>query len=619
MKNSAYRPFLLTSFVLVSLIITGCRVGKQDIPAMTPLSDELEHSYIALMPEGEPEDIRTYAPLGPSVVAWGNDPVGRMDQPEELKAKMDAYKDLGIKLLASNVWMLTATGGVLYEQPEFQDAVCLDIEGSRIVPAWLVDGEYRGVRYYWGCTNHPLFRAQLIERAVAGITAGANMLHLDDHLGTSAAADHSGGCYCDYCMEGFRAWLEQHFSGQELDGKGIADIGTFDYRELLRSEGYSTREQYSAGLRSNEVPLREEFLVYQREAAAGFVNQLGSIADSIAGRDIPVGVNAWNLIPTQLATSHYADYFSNEVSHHGVEDLIPPMVYMLGTALGKPVFSTGTGEDWILVGENGYVTGVRRWIATAYAFGHWFMYSYNKWGFSEETGTVWNRIPVSTYEPLCRFIRDNAGLFDDYEPVMQVGVLYDNAACRRGDWTVREVCRELHYANIPAGLLVAGDEWLKFMMDAGRLEQFELVIVPEGSEMPPHLAAETGRMKEQGRIITWTGTEEVLSRVSPQVSLENNENVWILPRKIPGREGGPLVIHLLNQDYDGGCDSMLLKQDIGLFISNRLTGGRPAEKVTVFSPGKDPRELAISKEKDGAGVIVPELSLWAVLEVRYQR
>ncbi len=104
---------------------------------------------------------------------------------------------------------------------------------------------------------------------------------------------------------------------------GIEDIGSFNYRDLIRATGFTTLESYTDGTRRNEIPLRDEFLVYQRDAAADFVRQLGLIADSITGVPVPVGVNAWNLIPTQLSTSHHADYFANEVSHIDVEDLIP--------------------------------------------------------------------------------------------------------------------------------------------------------------------------------------------------------------------------------------------------------------------------------------------------------
>lgn len=252
-------------------------------------------------------------------------------------------------------------------------------------------------------------------------------------------------------MQGFRDWLQANLGDGLLSEMGVVDVKSFDYRERVRKTGFTTREAYKKGTWQNKIPLRNEFFAFQREAAAELVRELGEVARRVAGKPVPVGVNSYNLSPTQLATSHHADFFANEVQHYGVEETIPPLVYMLGTALGKPVFSTGSGHCWIKVGKHGDVTRVRRWIATAHAFGHYSMYAYKKWGFSKETGTQWYMTPIATYEPLCRFIVENAPIFDDYEPVAQVGVLYDNSACGKNRWGVRKVCRALHEANIPCG------------------------------------------------------------------------------------------------------------------------------------------------------------------------
>ena len=214
-----------TAFILTVIALTMISCGRStenNDPSDTFLTD-LEHSSVILMPEGEPEDIQAFLPLKPTVVAWGNDPVSFLDDREGLTERTDSYYRLGITLQACNVWMLTATARILYDKPRYQDAVCLDIEGNPVVPRWL-DGDYKGVKYYWGCTNNPLFRSFLAERTVAGIAAGANMLHLDDHLGTYAAAEHSGGCFCDDCLTGFRSWLEKNYTEKELALKGISDI-----------------------------------------------------------------------------------------------------------------------------------------------------------------------------------------------------------------------------------------------------------------------------------------------------------------------------------------------------------------------------------------------------------
>ena len=288
---------------------------------------------------------------------------------------------------------------------------------------------------------------------------------------------------------------------------------------------------------------------------------------------------------------------------------------MLGTALGKPVFSTGTGEDWVRVQQRNDVTRVQRWIATSYAFGQYFMYAYNKWGFSEETGTQWYQVPITVYEPLCRFITENAGLFDDFEPVAQVGLVYDNASCRNNDWIVRDICRDMHYANIPAGLVISGDSWLKYQTAPDQMEQFELLIAPSLSALSGEKNKIFHRLEEEGRLIEWTGIDEICSRITPMVSLRSGENVWILPRKKHGEDPGTVVIHLLNQDYDPVTDSMKIKNDIGLFISSRLTNNIPAKKATIFIPDNEPMELQVKPEGDGVVVYVPVLELWALLKL----
>ncbi|MHC5054868.1 MAG: hypothetical protein ACYTKD_09145 [Planctomycetota bacterium] len=99
------------------------------------------------MPGWLPDDTNDFAPLRPSVVAWGNDPVHAGGNPGPARRRAEQFRAIGVKLLATNVWMLTATDRVLHDKPEYQDAVCLDVAGERIVPAWL-DSSYKGVRPY---------------------------------------------------------------------------------------------------------------------------------------------------------------------------------------------------------------------------------------------------------------------------------------------------------------------------------------------------------------------------------------------------------------------------------------------------------------------------------------
>ncbi len=578
------------------------------------LQGRLRHSQVALMPEGEPDDVAVLRPLHPGVVAWGTDAVGYLGRPDAMKAHLAAYRDLGVQLLACNVWMLTATPRVLHDDPRFQDAVCRDIAGDPIVPRWL-DGDYQGVKSYWGCTNHPLFREQLLARARAGIAAGANLLHLDDHMGTAAAAEHSGGGFCEYCMRGFRAWLRAHRSAAELAAAGITDPDTFDYRTLLRTGGLTTRARYEAAVQDGRVPLRTEFLTFQREAVIGFIGELRAAAAAAAGHPVPVGVNAWNLAPTQLATQHVADYFANEISHYGVEDLNPPRAYLLADALGKPVFSTGTGEDWIEVMDHGDVVRVQRWIATAQAFGEHFMYAWRKWAFSQATGTRWYQTPIATFAPLCDFITAHPALFDDHVAVPQVGVLYDNCARREGRGDVAEILRTLHDAHLSAGLAVAGDAWLQHTLDAAALARFEIVVVPGGVELDGPQKTALDAWRRQGRAIPWRGLDELRSHLEPWIEVSGSGRVWALPRVQAGASTPGLVIQLLNQTEATDRDAMIPSGPLHVTIRSGEKLGGPWRRATLFAPGADPRELSVRSTDTRCEVTVPRVELWSVLQL----
>jgi len=329
-----------------------------------------KHSDVALMPEWEPDDLRVQDVLSPTVIAWGNDPVFNTD--EQLQQKSEVYRNMGIRLMATNIWMLTATERYLHEHPEMQDAVCRDIEGRGIIPPWIADASYEGTPAYWGCTNHPLFRRQVLERLRRGMDAGADLLHLDDHLGTVAALEHEGGCFCEYCMEGFRMWLEEH-RPELLNALEDGDSRVFDYGVYLKEQGVETMDRYRAQVDS--LPLRLEFLQFQREAAVRWVALLKSEAGTLRSHDVPLGINGFNLLPFQLLNAHQADFLANEVSCFDVEESNPPFVYQLADAIGCPIFATATGEDWVQVMERGDVVRVQRWIADAYAFGNYFMYA----------------------------------------------------------------------------------------------------------------------------------------------------------------------------------------------------------------------------------------------------
>ena len=567
------------------------------------------------MPGGEPDDLKEFAPIHPSVIAWGSDPISSGLNVQRFSKDIAVYKEMGLPLIASNVWMLTATDNYMYEHPKYQNAVCIDIAGEPIVPNWL-DSNYKGVLPMWGCTNNPLYRSLLKERAAVGIQSGANMLHLDDHMGTCAAVLGAGGCFCDYCMADFNNWLEEQYSKKELNSMGIVDINSFRYSTIVKNAGFVTKENYSSDGAKDSIPLFNEFLSFQRYAVADFVRELSEMADSIAGKHVPIGVNAWNLIPTQFATSHYADYFCNEVQHYDVEDLIPPFTYLQGNALNKPVFSTGTGEDWVIIKYKESPARINRWIASAYTFGNYFMYAYNQWGHSAETGTQWYRFPMEIFEPYSFFISENPSLFDDFVAYKQVGVLYDNESFRLGDQSSRDICRQLHYSQIPVGLAISGDEWLKFNLTPEILSQFEYLIIPEETKLTSHLDSLFTPFSKENKLIRWSDEIEIQSIVKSPLKVLDTENVWTIPRvKVSDSKNSEVVIHLLNQDFNIENEKMNEKTDFKISISNIILGKQGCSSVYYYTPGQDKINLEFTDSNDGITVNIPSLDIWGILQV----
>ena len=191
-----------------------------------PSALKVRHADVALMPEGTPEDYGAFAPVRPTLVVWGEEglPVveGGAAAAARLHEKMAAYRKIGVREVATNLWMLTATERYLHDHPTLGEAACVDLWGERIVPRWLSDADHKGTKAWWGCTNQPAYQEHLLERLRAGLAAGASWVHLDDHSGTYACAASAGGCFCSYCLDGFRDWLGRNLSAEARRQAGVS-------------------------------------------------------------------------------------------------------------------------------------------------------------------------------------------------------------------------------------------------------------------------------------------------------------------------------------------------------------------------------------------------------------
>lgn len=578
--------------------------GAVVLPALADEIDfknHLQHADVVLMPGWENQNVGNAAPLHPKIVAWGEDAVWGT---AERKRNAQKYRAMGVNLIAANVWMLTATKEKLAQSQALQDASCRDIAGDKLIPPWLDDGQS-----YWGCTNQAAFRAQLRQRVRDGMLAGANLLHLDDHLGTVAATAH-GGCFCDACMEGFNHWLAQNISPAQLKALGVRELVHFSYRDYLHDLGVKTRADYLA--RQANLPLQQEYLQFQRAAINDFVQELKTLAEKTHGSYVPLGINAWNLVPSQLANAHLADYFSNEIKHYGVEASHPPFAYKLADALGKPVFATAAGEGWSHINHRKQTQRVRQWLAMSYVFGHQFMYAFKQWAFDPERGTNWYEPTIEEYAPVTDFVTQHSDLFNDYEALAPVALLYNAVAERSDEQPLRRYVEQWHRQSLQFRLLAAGDNVLKTRLKPGDIAGLAFVCRIDNSDLVDQQNSVFEAWQKAGK----AGKCDALPQPENYRIAVRDRNqkdlpgVWALARVHNSR---PPVVHLLNQNFDDrGAPQP--HSEITVALPSPLLGRVSA--VHLHRPQRSSVTLNVLTTPQGPQVTVPELEYWAVLQLQ---
>ncbi len=348
-------------------------------------------------------DEAAYADYGTTVVGWGG---------AHTLERVRRYEALGIHATGT-MWCLTAGAEALHADSDLREAVCRDIAGQPIRVPWLPDHVYEGTPSWFGCTNHPTFRAHVRAKVAGAMAGAAHGLHVDDHLGSAHPAFGQGGCFCDFCMREFREWLQAHVKPELLSEAGVTSFEDFDYRVLVRRYA-TTRETYCEI--QDEIPLHQAFVDCQLQLAAENTRQLGALASEIVARPVTLSANTCLPHLEHVVVTPHLTYLVGEVAHYAPEGtgrLIEAVrAYRMAEAIGKPLAATAAGWDWAYVKEHNSECLVRLWIALGYACGQRLMAPHRMWCFTPEKGTHWYDGPTEAYAPLYRFVRRHPDLFN---------------------------------------------------------------------------------------------------------------------------------------------------------------------------------------------------------------
>jgi len=285
-----------------------------------------------------------------------------------------------------------------------------DREGKLVYATWMRAWKTPNA---WGCANHPEFRAGHVRAAVAAVAAGADVLQRDEP-GQNKHAVRWGGCFCEHCMKGFNQWLATNSDPAILRRLGVADLGTFDYREYLRAKDAPVGDAFGAW-KGDE--LKAYFVRFQTDASVAFGRWWREELNRRVGREIPVSCNngtrqwtdielAYDYCIGELATSHATPKFLYAAMRKAATHDRTQSVTM-------PLRRTGEQEapDW--------VRHTRQTIATVYAAGGHIEMPWDTYLPTPEGRRYFGR--PENYADLTAFVRGMAPFLDGYSAAFAVG------------------------------------------------------------------------------------------------------------------------------------------------------------------------------------------------------
>ena len=522
----------------------------------------------------------------------------------------------GVRHFSCSVGFLTEFRGVIDFDPNFLDAACRNFAGEPFIVPWLWDHKHKGKPAYWWCTNSPLYRRYLFKRLAETIAAGPDALHIDDYRGTSGAVTWRSACFCRHCTAAFREYLAEHVSKEKLATLGIRDLKTFDYRKFLLARGVTPADYPK---RRSRLPLAKEFYDFHVRAATRFVAEYHKRACELAGKRVGLSVNSGLSNPQALVIAPHLSNFCCEVGH-GAGRRRPPShpvyIYKLADGLGRPVLATAAGQDWAFVKEHKLPGLVRTWIALSYALGHNFMAPHRQWCYTKDKGTHWYDGPTEEYAWVYRFVRSQARLLDGYEAVAPVAVVYSNAANRKGRGRIEALCADLAQVNVPFRVLIAGDDWLAdYRLKAADLAKAAAVVVPKQLDLDAAQRKLLDRPAVAAKLVVWPDRDKLARLVPPPVTIEGAARVWAVPRAVPNSRTKPVVVHLLNRNYDAKADAIVTQENVTLRLRRDLFPGRKFTKAIAHAPRTKPVELKVVSNAEVTTITVPRLDLWTIVEL----
>jgi hypothetical protein len=260
-----------------------------------------------------------------------------------------------------------------------------DVNGKHIKKHTVIDRSGHpvigGHMRYWahpqspGCVNNPAFRQGHLDYNKKYLNAGATTMQRDEPSANYSYAQAGSGCFCKYCMEGFRRYLKEKLSADELKKLGVKDIETFDYKEYLNAISPPPASDFFDWSDPETVkraggPIQSLFVKFQLDSVTEFFAWLRKELQTYNG-GVQIGYSC-NNTSYQNWEDPYVMEFDYCISEMMLQTANPAHIYkraQVARKLGKlQVFGTpkSMGAD---IPESTLVPLKQQVLATAFASG----------------------------------------------------------------------------------------------------------------------------------------------------------------------------------------------------------------------------------------------------------
>ncbi|NCP31102.1 MAG: hypothetical protein GW867_13870 [Armatimonadetes bacterium] len=194
-----------------------------------------------------------------------------------------AVKELGVTV--SGACVNGSLAGVDRKAPEwYLRYSALDLDGNPVEAPWMRPWPGHAL---WECINNPEARAACLQYVKNLVDLGVTDLQRDGPEMNHSAVNW-GGCFCRYCVAGFRDYLKAHGDPEQLEKAGVVELDTFDYAAYLRAKGAPVGDAF------RQYPhdyLKGAFIDFQEQSTIAFHQWWRCELNAYAGRYVPVSTN----------------------------------------------------------------------------------------------------------------------------------------------------------------------------------------------------------------------------------------------------------------------------------------------------------------------------------------